>query len=679
MSKICRCSSFFILVSLAVSPLLVRAQTGVFTLNGGAASQSGQTYTATGIDQSCVYVLNSGDLTLSDCTMNKTGDSSDVNASSQYGINAGVLAASNGDISITGGSITTSASGANGLFATGTGSSVSMRQGSITASGNGAHGVDATYGGTITLKDVNITTNGSNASALATDFGGGTVNVTGGTIVAASTASGSNSAGIYSTGTITVSGSTVKSKGDCGGVIDGANSIRLTNVFLTGALHGIKIWNTTPASGRANVTMCGGGITASDGDAFYVTDGAGNAASASINLSGNINFSPGAGYLVNVPDSGEATLASDGAAFSGDMNAGPDADLSVSLGNGTSYAGAVAGAAMTIDSTSMWTVTADSTLTTLTDPKGVSGSSVNNITGNGNNVYYDPDLSVNDYLGGLNYALVGGGYLLPVGGSAGCSLTCAAAASPTSGTAPLSVGFTAAATTSNCTGAASFSWDFGDGATSSEEDPVHDYAADGTYYWKLTVTADDRKCEKSGRITVGDTDECTISCGASAAPSSGEPPLSVLFTAEAAASNCSGEPTFSWSFGDGSVSSERNPSHIYENEGVYNWVMTSSAEDQSCSVAGTVSVEAFHGPIVTSITKAGNPFRLKIIGSGFVSGCEILVDGASVPVTAFRSASYLIAKKGAALKAMIPKGVPVLISVRNPDGTVSNEVGYTRQ
>jgi hypothetical protein len=49
---------------------------------------------------------------------------------------------------------------------------------------------------------------------------------------------------------------------DCGGVIDGANSIILTNTVLRGALEGIKMWKTGPVSGSAVVTMKGGSLTA---------------------------------------------------------------------------------------------------------------------------------------------------------------------------------------------------------------------------------------------------------------------------------------------------------------------------------------------------------------------------------------------------------------------------------
>ncbi|MCK9205228.1 MAG: T9SS type A sorting domain-containing protein [Bacteroidales bacterium] len=407
-------------ISLLIIFLLVfslyhnlQAQTGVYTLNGGTASQANQTYDATLTDQSAVYVLNSGQLTLTNCIMIKTGDASNVNNSSQYGINAGILATSAGQVTIIGGSVTTNASGANGVFAQGTGSSVSMSDGFIDATGSGAHGVDATYGGAIILSNVNITTNGSNSSALATDFGGGNVTVTGGTIISESTEAGSHSAGIYSTGIITVTGATVSSYGDCGGVIDGANSIILTNTSLTGALQGIKIWKTAPMSGPATVTITGGSLTATSGDGFYITGETGNTATANITMSNGATISAGTGNIMNVLSSSAGIFTADGETLSGNFTADATSTLSMILQNNTNLTGNAQNAGIAIDGTSSWTLTGNSVMTTVIDPSGISGFTVTNIIGNGYNIHYDSSLTGNQYLGGLTYSLVNGGVLTP--------------------------------------------------------------------------------------------------------------------------------------------------------------------------------------------------------------------------------------------------------------------------
>jgi hypothetical protein len=61
-----------------------------------------------------------------------------------------------------------------------------------------------------------------------------------------------------------------------------------------------------------------------------------------------------------------------------------------------------------------------------------------------------------------------------------------ATAAPTSGAAPLTVQFTGAA--SGGTGGYTFAWQFGDGGSSSEQNPAHTYVQAGTFNALLTVT-----------------------------------------------------------------------------------------------------------------------------------------------------------------------------------------------
>lgn len=351
-----------VLLAAVVIVLPASGQTGAYTLNGGTASATNQTYSATSADQSAIYVLNSGHLTLTNCTVVKTGDASNVNNSSQYGVNAGILAASAGAVTIAGGSVTTSASGGNGLFATGSGTSIGMSSGTITTAGQLAHGVDVTYGGSINLTNVNITTSGASSSALATDFGGGTVTVTGGTITASNTTPNSHSAAIYSTGSITVSGATVTSQGDCGGVIDGANSITLTNTALTGAVEGIKAWRTAPGSGTATINMNGGSLTATAGDGFYVAG-----TTAAITVRGGATISASTGNIVEALSSGIVSFTAISEMMTGSLIADSTSTITAALQNGTTLAGTVNRAALTIDSTSTWNITGSSTLTSLSN------------------------------------------------------------------------------------------------------------------------------------------------------------------------------------------------------------------------------------------------------------------------------------------------------------------------
>lgn len=71
-------------------------------------------------------------------------------------------------------------------------------------------------------------------------------------------------------------------------------------------------------------------------------------------------------------------------------------------------------------------------------------------------------------------------------------------ASPTSGTAPLNVAFTDTSTGSPT----SWAWDFGDGGTSTAQNPSHSYAAAGTYTAKLTATNSAGSSSATKTITV---------------------------------------------------------------------------------------------------------------------------------------------------------------------------------
>ena len=234
-----------------VSPVRAVTYYATYKLNGGTAIQFNQTFSASVTDTSGVWATNSGASTLNSCTITTTGNSSDVNSSSQYGLNAGVLATAAGTINLSGGSVTTSGSGTMAYSRRDPDHRSPCPTVTITATGGNAHGVDVTYTGSITLNNVNVSASGASSSALATDFGGGTVNVTGGTITASSTASGSHSArDLFNGHYFGYRAATVSSLGDCGGVIDGANSIILTNTSLTGTVEGIKTWKTRPPAVR---------------------------------------------------------------------------------------------------------------------------------------------------------------------------------------------------------------------------------------------------------------------------------------------------------------------------------------------------------------------------------------------------------------------------------------------
>ena len=85
--------------------------------------------------------------------------------------------------------------------------------------------------------------------------------------------------------------------------------------------------------------------------------------------------------------------------------------------------------------------------------------------------------------------------------TAACSVSCSATV-PGSGVMGVPVAFGSSSSTTNCSTGVTSAWTFGDGSTSSLEDPTHTYAAAGTYSWSLVVAAGATSCTRTGNITI---------------------------------------------------------------------------------------------------------------------------------------------------------------------------------
>lgn len=256
------------------------------------------------------------------------------------------------------------------------------------------------------------------------------------------------------------------------------------------------------------------------------------------------------------------------------------------------------------------------------------------------------------------------------------TLSVQASADKTSGSPPLTVNFDASA--SGGTAPYDFDWDFGDGSDhATTQNPSHTYVLAGTYSTKLTVhDSAGASVSKSITITVGSGQALAIA--AAADKYSGLLPLAVHFTGTAVG----GTPpyTFHWDFGDGSApSSQQNPDHAFSTAGTYHVSLTVQDSGGASLTDNHISITVTQPPVIDSVKKLSNPFRLKILGSNFHPGCTIRIDGADVPVTQWKNAGKLIAKKGGLLKAMVPKGTTVQVTVlNNDDGGVSAPVTFAR-
>ncbi|RXA17232.1 PGF-pre-PGF domain-containing protein [Methanosarcina sp. MSH10X1] len=154
----------------------------------------------------------------------------------------------------------------------------------------------------------------------------------------------------------------------------------------------------------------------------------------------------------------------------------------------------------------------------------------------------------------------------------------------TSGYTPLTVRFT-----NLSQNAVSLSWDFeNDGnADSADRDPVHTYTTPGNYTVNLTAGNENGTNSKLATIIVLEQPVVVLPVADfSANPINGNAPLSVQFTD--LSQNVSSR---NWTFGDGAISTEQNPVHIYSTAGTYTVSLTATdANGTSQAKAATITV-----------------------------------------------------------------------------------------
>ncbi|MBI3142044.1 MAG: PKD domain-containing protein, partial [Bacteroidetes bacterium] len=143
-------------------------------------------------------------------------------------------------------------------------------------------------------------------------------------------------------------------------------------------------------------------------------------------------------------------------------------------------------------------------------------------------------------------------------------------------------------------GASTYTWNFGDGTSSTLENPSRTYAADGTY--KVTLTA---------LSAEGCSDDVTVDVTVNEQPTA----------AFSASTECSGDTTaftnlstgtistYAWNLGNGNSSSDANPSQVYTQGGSYTVELT-VATSQGCSDKASQTVTVYSTP--SAVFTTGN-------------------------------------------------------------------------
>lgn len=251
--------------------------------------------------------------------------------------------------------------------------------------------------------------------------------------------------------------------------------------------------------------------------------------------------------------------------------------------------------------------------------------------------------------------------------------TASALADPTSGDAPLPVHFQAIA--SGGVPPYTYTWSFGDFTASADQNPAHIYSGAGNYNVVLIVRDHSGTSVADTHLSIHVTGQAALAASATASSTSGTRPVSVNFTGVATGGLA---PYFYfWSFGDGTASSEQNPSHTYANAGDYSVVLI------VLDASGTLALDAhlmIHvvsvpPPAVTLIKAVnGPPFTLVCTGSNLQNGIRVTINGTQWTGVLWKTTSK-VKLTGSTLKTAVPKGTPTTFTFVNPDGgtqTVTN-------
>ena len=107
-------------------------------------------------------------------------------------------------------------------------------------------------------------------------------------------------------------------------------------------------------------------------------------------------------------------------------------------------------------------------------------------------------------------------------------------------------------------------WDFGDGNTSTDQNPTHVYDANGTYIVTLIVNDGEADSDPdTANVIISDANPVASFTSDSPKPEG----MAMIFTDTS--TSYDGITSWSWDFGDDNTSTDQNPTHVYDANGTY--------------------------------------------------------------------------------------------------------------
>ena len=126
----------------------------------------------------------------------------------------------------------------------------------------------------------------------------------------------------------------------------------------------------------------------------------------------------------------------------------------------------------------------------------------------------------------------------------------------------------------------SWEWNFGDGNTSTEQNPVHTFSSEGTYNVTLVATNTAGSSDVRSMVIALNRILTPPDANFTANKTEGTTPLTVKFT-----DTSTNRPTgWKWDFGDSQTSTVQNPEHTFSGASVYNVTLVATNGDGSSGV-----------------------------------------------------------------------------------------------
>ncbi len=126
---------------------------------------------------------------------------------------------------------------------------------------------------------------------------------------------------------------------------------------------------------------------------------------------------------------------------------------------------------------------------------------------------------------------------------------------------------------------AQWKWDFGDGTTSTEPNPTHQYHEDGTYRVELTVTTTQGVEDTATETIEVATEPQVVNADFSFRPDDPTRLDKIRFQDRSTLEPRGQIERWRWNFGDGTISTQQNPTHQYDSDGTYRVTLTVTTDE----------------------------------------------------------------------------------------------------